>query len=66
MGTVGSMLALTETGRARAREALESNQYAGPAPVPLSQYIEVVREQRPPAGVAHQGVAGQGAAAAWC
>jgi len=50
MGTIGSMLALTETGRARAREALESNQYAGPAPVPIHQYIEVVRAQRLPDG----------------
>lgn len=50
MGTVGSMLALTESGRARARETLEANQYAGPAPVPLAQYIEVVREQRPRQG----------------
>jgi hypothetical protein len=50
MGTIGAMLALTETGRARAREALEFNQYAGPAPVPLSQYLEVVKEQRPRQG----------------
>uniref|UniRef100_Q01XC8 ATPase with chaperone activity-like protein n=1 Tax=Solibacter usitatus (strain Ellin6076) TaxID=234267 RepID=Q01XC8_SOLUE len=50
MGTIGSTLALTETGRARAREALEANQYAGPAPVPLGQYIEVVRAQRQPDG----------------
>ena len=50
MGTIGSTLALTETGRARAREALESNQYAGPAPVPLGQYIKVVKAQRQPDG----------------
>jgi hypothetical protein len=50
MGTVGSMFSLTESGRARARETLEANQYAGPAPVPLSQYIEVVRRQRPEQG----------------
>ncbi len=50
MGTIGSMLALTETGRSRAREALEFNQYAGPAPVPLSQYLEVVKQQRPRQG----------------
>src|SRR3954454_16992116 len=42
MGTVGSMLSLTESGRGRARESLESNQYSGPAPVPLCQYIDVV------------------------
>jgi hypothetical protein len=50
MGTVAAMLSLTETGRSRAREALESNQYAGAAPVPLAQYIEVVNQQRPKQG----------------
>jgi hypothetical protein len=29
-----------------AREYLENNQYAGPVPVPLFQYSEVVRRQR--------------------
>src|SRR5690349_9738891 len=47
VGSVASLFALTETGRARAREHLESNQYAGPAPVPLDQYLDVVRQQRP-------------------
>ena len=46
MGSVGSLLALTEAGRARAREHLEANQYAGVAPVPVAQYVEVVRKQR--------------------
>ena len=50
MGGVGAMLALTEAGRERAREYLESNQYAGPAPVPLAQYTEMVRRQRPRLG----------------
>src|SRR5207253_663332 len=50
VGSVASLFALTETGRARAREHLESNQYAGPAPVPLEQYLEVVRQQRPREG----------------
>lgn len=50
MGNVGSVFSLTETGRARAREALEANQYAGPAPVPLAQYVEMVRQQRPGEG----------------
>jgi predicted ATPase with chaperone activity len=50
MGTIGAVLGLTESGRGRAREALESNQYAGPAPVPIQQYVEVVREQRPSEG----------------
>src|SRR6202171_6338503 len=46
MGSVGSVLALTEAGRARAREHLEANQYAGSAPVPLEQYVEVGRRQK--------------------
>jgi SpoVK/Ycf46/Vps4 family AAA+-type ATPase len=46
MGNVGAVLALTEAGRGRARECLEANQYAGPAPVPVDQYVELVRLQR--------------------
>lgn len=46
MGSIGALLALTEAGRARAREHLEANQYAGVAPVPVSQYVEVVRNQK--------------------
>ena len=47
MAGVGSVFALTETGRARAREGLETNQYLGPAPVPLNQYVQQVVRQRP-------------------
>lgn len=50
VGSVASLFSLTETGRARAREHLESNQYSGPAPVPLEQYLDVVRQQRPREG----------------
>jgi DNA-binding MarR family transcriptional regulator len=50
MGSVASVLALTEAGRERAREYLEANQYAGPAPVPLTQYSEMVRRQKPRQG----------------
>ncbi len=50
VGNVASEFALTEQGRARAREHLESNQYSGPAPVPIDQYIEMVRQQRPREG----------------
>jgi predicted ATPase with chaperone activity len=50
MGGVGAQYALTESGRVRAHEALEVNQYSGPAPVPLAQYIEQVRRQRPQPG----------------
>lgn len=49
MGGVGSIFALTESGKARARELMESDQYVGPAPVPLEQYKELVALQRPPA-----------------
>ena len=46
MGNMSGIFFLTETGRNLAREFLENNQYAGPAPVPLYQYQEVVRRQR--------------------
>lgn len=36
---------LTEDGEDRARSALERNRYDGPAPVPLSDYVESVRSQ---------------------
>jgi hypothetical protein len=50
VGNVAALFALTEAGRSRAREYLESNQYAGPAPVPLEQYVALVRQQRPREG----------------
>jgi hypothetical protein len=50
VGNVAALFALTETGRARAREHLESNQYSGPAPVPIEQYVALVRQQRPREG----------------
>lgn len=37
--------AITGAGIARAREALERSQYAGPAPVPLQAYNEAIRKQ---------------------
>jgi predicted ATPase with chaperone activity len=37
--------AITGAGIARAREALERSQYAGPAPVPLEVYNESIRRQ---------------------
>lgn len=46
MGNISGVFVLTEAGRNLAREYLENNQYAGPAPVPLYQYSEVVRRQR--------------------
>src|ERR1039457_6614071 len=50
MGSVGAVMGLTEAGRALTREMLEAGQYAGAAPVPLSQYTEQVRRQRPSEG----------------
>ncbi len=50
MGSVASVLSLTEAGRARARDHIETNQYYGPAPVPMEQYIPMVRQQRPREG----------------
>jgi predicted ATPase with chaperone activity len=47
---VGSLFALTDAGRSQARDGLETNQYIGPAPVPLAQYTEQVRSQRPADG----------------
>jgi predicted ATPase with chaperone activity len=46
MGNMSGVFFLTESGRNVAREFLENNQYAGPAPVPLYQYVEIVRRQR--------------------
>jgi hypothetical protein len=48
-GLISCIFALSEAGRKRTREA-GGHQYAGPAPVPVSQYIEAVRAQKPPKG----------------
>ena len=41
-GSAAYRYALTDLGRDRARQYLDSNQYIGPAPVPLSQYAAYV------------------------
>ena len=46
MGNSSAIFALTESGRNLAREYLDTNQYVGPAPVPLHQYTYIVRRQR--------------------
>lgn len=46
MGNMSGVFTLTESGRRMAREFLENNQYAGPAPVQLYQYTEIVHRQR--------------------
>jgi predicted ATPase with chaperone activity len=45
-GPISSIFALTEPGRALTLEYLETNQYVGPAPVPLFQYATVVELQK--------------------
>ncbi len=37
--------ALTDKGHEKATEALERNQYVGPVPVPLQEYVEIARAQ---------------------
>ena len=44
-GRGGYTFDLTGKGRERAREAMDSNQYVGPAPVPLAKYREWVERQ---------------------
>jgi predicted ATPase with chaperone activity len=45
LGEGAYLYAITGAGIARAREALERSQYAGPAPVPLTTYVESCRRQ---------------------
>lgn len=46
--------AITGAGIARAREALERSQYAGPAPVPIETYNEAIRRQSRGRPTVHQ------------
>jgi DNA-binding MarR family transcriptional regulator len=46
LGNTSALFALTDEGRTVVRECLESNQYSGPAPVPLFQYAYFVRQQK--------------------
>jgi hypothetical protein len=50
MGNSTVLFGLAEAGRNNAREFMESNQYSGPAPVPLQQYCEIIKRQRRQAG----------------
>jgi hypothetical protein len=45
LGEAGYQFVLSSLGVAKAREAIERSQYAGPAPVTLNQYISAMREQ---------------------
>jgi hypothetical protein len=42
-GTASYRYALTDLGRERAHQYLDANSYVGPAPVPLSVYVETMR-----------------------
>ena len=46
LGAVSTIYTLSDNGRIRAREVMESNQYVGRAPVPLEQYTKMVNQQR--------------------
>jgi predicted ATPase with chaperone activity len=46
MGNSSGVFFLAEAGRVTTREHLENNQYTGPVPVPLYQYVDVVRHQK--------------------
>lgn len=50
MGDISSIFCLSEQGGEHARAALERNKYAGPAPVPLTQYAEATTAQKHQAG----------------
>lgn len=45
LGEGAYLFAITGAGIARAREALDRSQYAGPAPVPITVYNEAIRRQ---------------------
>jgi len=45
-GNISAVFALSEAGRGRAREYLDTNQYCGKAPVPIHQYMTGVRAQK--------------------
>lgn len=45
IGTVSYRFVLTDLGRQRARDAIETSAYVGPAPVPLDDYVDQVYRQ---------------------
>jgi hypothetical protein len=47
-GPISAILSLTEAGRRVTRDYLNTNQYIGPAPVPIDQYTLAVEGQRFP------------------
>ena len=60
ISSVGSIFALTEAGRERAREYLEANQYAGPGAGALDAVCRTGAPAAADRRLAHQGDPGQG------
>ena len=60
MGNVAPVFALPRRAARGRANTSKSNQYAGPAPVPLDQYSEMVRQQRPREGWLTKEALGQG------
>jgi predicted ATPase with chaperone activity len=46
LGAVTAVFELSESGRAQAREHMETNQYMGAVPVPMEQYVQQVAKQK--------------------
>ena len=46
IGSISSVFTCSDSGRTRAREYLDNNQFLGPAPVPLRDYNQSVSAQR--------------------
>jgi len=46
MGSLSGLFALSDQGRSITRDYLQTNSYAGRAPVPLEKYTDMVRRQR--------------------
>lgn len=46
LGAVTAVYELSDSGRAQARECMETNQYMGAAPVPMEQYVAQVNKQK--------------------
>jgi predicted ATPase with chaperone activity len=54
LGEAGYQYIITAAGTAKAREALDRSQYAGPAPVTLNQYVQAMREQNRERLIVHE------------
>ena len=54
IGEAGYQWIISDAGAAKAREALERSQYAGPAPVTLQQYVDAMRMQNQEQRIVHE------------